>query len=157
MAKRKDDEDNSQQPPKRLRPGFRVATARIRDASNASTFRDTLQASNSARPGDASGSSSSRNTSAASTSLSSTSRSSVSRITTLAVGASNKRLKAKHTQRSYTPAQPEPADANLSHEAGFQPPHEPVGATPSSAAKPKRKRNNNAQVRDFIDLIVFSI
>ncbi|KIJ90500.1 hypothetical protein K443DRAFT_116509 [Laccaria amethystina LaAM-08-1] len=113
MAKRKDGEDESQPPSKRLRSSVHVAAARPSDASNPSTSRDASVALNrpgfrTARPRDAS-------------------RHSVSRITTLAVSASNKRLKAKHIQRRHTPAQAEPAETNLSDDAGLlQPQHEPT-------------------------------
>jgi hypothetical protein len=163
MAKRKDNEDESQPPSKRLRPSLHVAA--VPRNENRPGFR-------AACPRGASGASTSRNTSTASNSLDSTLRHSVSRITTLAFTASKNRLKAKHTQRSHTPAQPEPAEANLSDEAGLQPQHEAINAMPStsdeaqlypeshtnantapsaSAEKLKRQRNNNTRVRNFVE------
>ena len=170
MAKHKDDEDQPQPPSKRLRPSVRVAAARVTSVpSNRPGFR-------AARPRDASGASTSRNTSTASNSYDSTLHHSVSRITTLTISARNNWLKAKHIQRSHTPAQPEPAEVNLSDEAGLQPQHEPVNTMPStfdeaqlhpeshtnantapsaSAAKLDRKRNNNTRVCNFVE--AFSI
>jgi len=82
-----------------------------------------------------------------SNSLDSTLHHSISCITTLAVSASNNQLKAKHTQQSHTPAQPEPAEANLSNEAGLQPQHEPINTMPSTSDEaqlhPKSPTNAN--------------
>lgn len=94
-----------------------------------------------------------------------TASSSTSRITTLTLGASGRRLKAKHTERSHTPAAaphtaPPPAltpRANSPNDVNLQAEDDHVEVASSiDAVKPTRNRNNNAQVWDRSSSIFFS-
>jgi hypothetical protein len=132
MPKRKDSEDEQQLPAKRSRhcPSFRVACPR-----DSSSQRETT--------------------------LGSKSRGSTSRITTLALDASDHRLKAKHKERNHTLATAtlptsttlppaHSSEDNAWNEAGLQAEDDLVADVPSAdEPKPKRKRNNNAEVREF--------
>lgn len=76
---------------------------------------------------------------------------STSRITTLALGTSGNRFRPKHRERSHTPAAPLPQNptpaslpqASFPDDASLYTEDNSVAA---DAAKPKRSRNNNAQV-----------
>lgn len=140
MSKRKDSEDKPHLPAKRgrHRPGFRVACPR-----DSSSQRETTSGSKPRASG------------------------STSRITTLALCASDHRLKAKHKERSHTPATATlpittpPASSSEPgswDEPGLPAQEDMVTVAPSESAegaKPKRKRNNNAQVRDFSSMSLF--
>lgn len=144
MSKRKDNEPHPPAKCGRQRPNFRVACPR-----DSSSQREITSGSNPRASG--------------STSLGSTSR-----ITTLALRASDHRLKAKHKERSHTPATAtlpttpltsppaNSSEANSWNEAGLQAEDDIVPVGPSAeGAQPKRKRNNNAQVGDFSSMSPF--
>ncbi|KIJ96214.1 hypothetical protein K443DRAFT_134179 [Laccaria amethystina LaAM-08-1] len=76
--------------------------------------------------------------------------SSMSGITTLALGASGDRLKAKHRERSHTPAAPLPPTPTPASLLQTSFPdnislHTEDNPAATDTAKPKRKHNNNAQ------------